>query len=111
MQDIVDSNAEHTLSSLHEALSRGNLKEVGWLIDLQRDIHVVDEYHNTTVLHVACDVGVSVFVYVLLESGADVNKSDRDGWTPLHYACSNEHFSVAAQVRSGLRPHTTAPRE
>ena len=31
----------------------------------------------------------------IIKKGADVNKADKDGQTPLHYACYNGHTETA----------------
>jgi ankyrin repeat protein len=39
-------------------------------------------------------------VKLLIEHGADVNKTDTDTWTPLHAACAEGHATI---VRYGTR--------
>ena len=57
----------------------------------------VDKDHlraRGTALQIACMEGASKMVEILIEAGADVNKSDRLGQGPLHYAASSGHAGV-----------------
>ena len=35
---------------------------------------------------------------LLIDRGADVNKADKDGWTPLYWACENGDTDVVEQL-------------
>jgi uncharacterized protein len=46
------------------------------------------------VLHRAIDGGNEPIVRLLVEAGADIERTSRDGWTPLTRADANEQFSI-----------------
>ena len=46
--------------------------------------------------------GQEAVVKALIEGGADVNKADDDGWTPLYTAAANGHEAVVkALIEAG----------
>lgn len=48
-----------------------------------------------TALHQAVLDDNFTAVRLLLKHGAEVNKLDEDGWTPLHAACAEGHSNIA----------------
>ena len=55
------------------------------------DINARDS-HGKTLLHHACEYGLTEGVSILLENIAQVNVCDEKGYTPLHYVCQNSHI-------------------
>lgn len=54
-----------------------------------KDMNLRDKVHpktHATALHVSAAKGYSRVMKLLLQSGANVNAVDKDGWTPLHAA-------------------------
>jgi hypothetical protein len=47
-----------------------------------------------TPLHVACSHGKAEIARILLDAGAAVNITDKEGWTPLHCAAAEGHLEV-----------------
>lgn len=47
-----------------------------------------------TALHATVIQGDIEGVRLLVESGAEINKSGEEGFTPLHYACEFEHIEI-----------------
>lgn len=47
-------------------------------------------------LHLACINNHIDAVKLLLSNGADIDKQDEDGWTPLHYTADadNDHYEM-----------------
>ncbi|KAK1390275.1 ADP-ribosylation factor GTPase-activating protein AGD4-like [Heracleum sosnowskyi] len=57
-----------------------------------------------TLLHVACSSGNFVMVELLLQFGADINRSDHRGRTPLHHCiCSGNNELAKFLLRRGAR--------
>ncbi|KAJ5505364.1 hypothetical protein N7453_004321 [Penicillium expansum] len=58
---------------------------------------------DQTAMHVAAYWNLTGTLRALIESGISASLTDTHGWTPLHYACANGHFSSAEiLVRSGV---------
>ena len=49
-------------------------------------------------LHTACGNGNIEIVRALVTRGADVDKCDQQGWTPLHFACWWGHKTVVVYL-------------
>ena len=47
-----------------------------------------------TPLYSAANKGYLEIVKLLIENGADINKSNNDGWTPLYSAADKGHLEV-----------------
>lgn len=94
-----DPQGEHALVM---ALRLGSLKVAGFLLD-QRGVDVdARNQHDENALMMASLKGHAVLVRRLIERGAQVNKS---GWTPLHYAASNENPQSVEIARLLLEHH------
>ena len=48
--------------------------------------------HGKTLLHHACEYGLTNGVSILLANEAEVDMCDEKGYTPLHCACKNKHI-------------------
>ncbi|KAI3501954.1 hypothetical protein L1887_29983 [Cichorium endivia] len=59
-----------------------------------------------TLLHLACDSGYQVMIELLLQFGADINKPDFHGRTPLHHCISSGNTRLAKYM---LRRGAAAP--
>ena len=55
------------------------------------DINARDS-HGKTLLHHACEYGLTEGVSILLANDAQADICDEKGYTPLHYACQNNHI-------------------
>ena len=55
------------------------------------DINACDS-HGRTLLHHACEYGLTEGVSILLANNAQVDPCDEKGYTPLHCACQNNHI-------------------
>ena len=55
------------------------------------DINARDS-HGKTLLHHACEYGLTEGVKILLVNNAQVDVCDKKGYTPLHYTCQNNHI-------------------
>ncbi|CAH1112486.1 unnamed protein product [Psylliodes chrysocephalus] len=57
-----------------------------WLATKSPLVNVPHPKNGATPLHVACAKGYSDVIKILLQSGADIDAQDVDGWSPLHAA-------------------------
>jgi hypothetical protein len=79
------------------------------LIDAGHDIEAADNTDQWTVLHYALmtvtappNFGV---IKLLLERGANPNRADRRGWTPLHYAArTGDREVITCLLAAGADP-------
>ena len=84
-----DEILEHE-DRLQLASIAGNKAEVERLVSH----FLVDVNCESAPLRVAAHLGHKDVVQLLLDKGADPNKTDHDGWTPLHEAASSGHTNV-----------------
>ena len=64
----------------------GNTEELRVLIRKNKSLVKQADEHGRTLLYLACKSGFYDMVKMLLEKGAEINKIQRDGSTPLHAA-------------------------
>ena len=70
----------------HHAASQGRIAELEMLAKLGSDLTVIDKQGRTCLHHAVTGRFTDAVVPWLLDKGLDVNTTDRDGWTPLHWA-------------------------
>ncbi|KAJ5556994.1 hypothetical protein N7494_000909 [Penicillium frequentans] len=57
-------------------------------------------------IHIASESGFTSIIKVLLRNGADINLTDSQGWTALHYAVEGNHVeSIMTLLNWGQIPH------
>ena len=71
---------------LYDAAKVGDLERLQFLLKHGAPTNQVGGAFHETVLSVACWKGHLGVVRFLVEQGADIEKADPDGWTPLHVA-------------------------
>ena len=64
----------------------GNTSELEVLIERDKSLLTTSDEHGRTLLYLACKSGFYDMAKMLLKKGADINKTRRDGSTPLHAA-------------------------
>ncbi|XP_056328740.1 L-asparaginase [Danio aesculapii] len=68
------------------------------LVCLQEILDMMDvdaeDYDGNTVMHRACEKGITYIVKHLLSIGASCHRVNRSGCTPLHLAIKNKHIDV-----------------
>lgn len=88
-----------TEHSEHEGFLRyietGNVPEAKKLLDTGIDVNVKRPGDQNTALIIAAGKGRMEVVNLLLSRGADVNVSNRNGWTPLMAAVSSGSYGIA----------------
>jgi Rad3-related DNA helicase len=99
--------ASNNRTSLHIAADYNLPSIVSNLLDRSpaTQIEHVDDFSWTPL----CSCGHVDIVELLIEHGANVHYTDKDGWTPLHQAVQNDEIDVAlALIAAGakLEPRT-----
>jgi ankyrin repeat protein len=84
------------MNQLVKAIKENNLKKVKELIST---VNINRTFKNNrdkeqTPLQYAVESGFTEIVKLLIENGADLNKSNNDGCTPLHLAATYGHLEV-----------------
>ena len=80
---------------LVHASRKGKTEEVRKLLSIGMvDVNALDEEDGETSLHKAARFGHMAIARLLLERGADVDKSDLSGWTPLFVASTEGKRSI-----------------
>ena len=82
------------MSLLWNAANAGDLARVMLLVEQGEDINQVGGHSKDTALGRAALVGHLEVVRYLVEQGADREKTDTNGWTPLLNASYNGHLEV-----------------
>ncbi|KAF5119755.1 Ankyrin-3 [Metarhizium anisopliae] len=67
------------------------------------NVNVRDE-NGCTALHGAAAKGCNSIIICLLDKGADVTATDKDGWTPLDVATVNGHVAAMALLQGNGKP-------
>eukprot|EP00038_Savillea_parva_P027084 m.57504 g.57504 ORF g.57504 m.57504 type:complete len:752 (-) comp7767_c1_seq1:69-2324(-) len=92
----------------HQAAYSGHIEAVEYLLDTHPDHFPLEatNTNNDTVLQIAATHGDMQLVKKLIRRGANVNTSDREGFTPLHSAIWRRFFEVATYlIEQGADPH------
>ncbi|XDG09948.1 hypothetical protein ABKA04_009563 [Annulohypoxylon sp. FPYF3050] len=97
---------------LHLAAKRGDRMRVLYLINRGAEVHSVDRQHNTA-LHYACQIDVNdrevenkmgqtrrriEIMRKLVWHGVDVNAKNKDGVTPLFFACQSLDYKLVGEL-------------
>lgn len=87
--------AQHDAEALHAAVRQGAVERVRQLLDAGVPVDAENKY-GATALFFAADRGATDLVLLLLEHGADPDRSDRFyGVTPIMWALANGHSETA----------------
>jgi ankyrin repeat protein len=84
--------------------SKNNVKRIRGLLNAGVPPSSAD-YDHRTALHLACSEGHLEAAQLLIEEGADANKKDRFGCTPLDDAQRSGHHELVAYLRSKKAKH------
>jgi hypothetical protein len=81
---------ESRAAIMESKIDQTEVDEILKLIDRVDNVNYIPReggYANDSLLLVACEYGATRIINKLLEKGADVNKANNSGETPLHYVC------------------------
>jgi ankyrin repeat protein len=80
------------------------------LLDNHADVNKRSDWDDATPLFAACGFRNLKAVRLFLHNGADPNKARRDGYTPLHAACSYLEQDISDLTAEGLVRNITRHR-
>jgi ankyrin repeat protein len=89
----------HHVTLLHDMAQDGHIAKARLLLDHGADIDAVDEEYRSTPLGFAARWGQREMAALLLERGADPNKSGAAWSTPLAWAQKKGHAELASDLR------------
>ncbi|XP_025833800.1 serine/threonine-protein phosphatase 6 regulatory ankyrin repeat subunit A [Agrilus planipennis] len=99
------STHENGYNPMHLACYGGHTTVVGLLLSRSAELLESHDRHGRRGLHIAATHGHYQMVEVLLGQGAEINATDKSGWTPLHYASRAGCFDVVKLLtESGASP-------
>ena len=76
------------------AIMGGDLERLRMLVQEGIDVDMTSNITNTTALHTAAVFGRFPIVQYLLQQGADMNKANNEGCSPLYAAAQEGHLTV-----------------
>ncbi|MDQ2994405.1 MAG: ankyrin repeat domain-containing protein, partial [Pseudomonadota bacterium] len=94
---------ENNASILHAAVKSGNA-EIVLLVLNRTKVDVNAFFKEKTALHLAVKMDSVESVLVLLYAGADVNLTDKHGYSALHYALSYQCDEIIDLLLTGKLP-------
>lgn len=89
----------HHITLLHDMAQEGDVHKVRLLLDYGADLNAVDEEYRSTALGFAARWGNREVIALLLERGADPNKSGASWSTPLAWARKKGYADIEADLR------------
>jgi ankyrin repeat protein len=89
----------HHVTLLHDMAQEGDLQKARLLLDYGADINAVDEEYRSTPLGLAARWGQREMVALLLEHGADPNRSNASWATPLAWTLRKGHADIEVDLR------------
>jgi ankyrin repeat protein len=91
----------HHVTLLHDMAQEGDLRKARLLLDHGADIDAIDEEYRSTPLGLAARWGRREMVALLLERGADPNRSGAPWATPLAWARNKGHADIESDLLRG----------
>ncbi|KAH3812321.1 uncharacterized protein LOC127834795 [Dreissena polymorpha] len=108
-KEFVNARTNDNITPLHEAAIRGSPGKVLELLSNHADVNAEDENRSTPLHYAVARSGTidTSFMEALIESGADVNKQNVSGQTPLAIACKQHQFmrnEITVLLKAGADP-------
>ena len=103
----IDVNAtnERGQTALMRAVEYQHTEVVTLLLERGADVNFTKAYVDRSAFMEAANSGNPVIMKQLVERGAKINETDRQGYTPLHYACTWGHVeAVKLLIKLGANP-------
>ncbi|XP_010492053.1 PREDICTED: ADP-ribosylation factor GTPase-activating protein AGD4-like [Camelina sativa] len=101
--DITDIDAYHHVDAADKSVKKRHDPTV--CLRIKESNEPGNCLQGCSLLHVACHIGDSVLLELLLQFGADLNLRDYHGRTPLHHCISSgNHKFAKILLRRGARP-------
>ena len=96
LQNGMDPNHTtwHHVTLLHDMAQEGNVPKANLLIEKAADLNSIEDEYQSTPLGLAARWGHPEMVKLLLDNGADVNKSGVNWSTPLCWAKKKGHKEI-----------------
>lgn len=116
LKDLVNFHLEDKMTLLHEACIQQAKDIALFLLSNNADPRIVNTI-GTNAAHSLADVGGPAELFVALrDAGADLNKRNGSGLTPLHIAASKGHLAlvkalIGAGANTSLKAKVEAPAE
>jgi ankyrin repeat protein len=79
---------------LRTAVLKNDIITTNFLLSAKTNPNQEDDTTGCTLLHFAARYGFLEITNLLLQHGADVNKTNKIGFTALHYAADNQHVAI-----------------
>lgn len=76
------------------AASKNRLHTMALLLSLGANTEIQDYHHGYTALHITINTRDEANVLVMLDGGASLNSTDKEGLTPLGLALRNKFYRV-----------------
>ena len=111
----VNSASTQRKSALNWAASMGRSEIAGLLVANGADLMLMTRSTQSVPLEEAAASGDLATVQLLLQSGADVNYRDHDGWSAIHRAAEEGHYDVVSLLLkhganvNGISSYGTSP--
>ncbi|KAK4553669.1 hypothetical protein LTR86_009167 [Recurvomyces mirabilis] len=111
----VNSASTHRKSALAWAANMGRSEIAELLVTSGADVMLMTENTQSVPLEEAAAAGDLTTVQLLLQSGADPNYRNRDGWSAIHWAAEEGYYGVVSLLlkhganANGISSYGTSP--
>ncbi len=93
-----EDNKKSGWTALQWAAYNGKTNCLGYLLSQGADINTNHSMYRLTPLLLAVMGGNEEAMMILASNGADINITDNNGWSPLHYACRDGYTDALSKM-------------